>query len=379
MYTLGLVSDLLLDKCNQAQRIRMPGQGDVSQIPYLADDRVLVQGPAESNANFIVRLRKSLKTWKRAGSRKAVMGQLQAYLQGLQPGVVASLPGLTIVGGNLTYTTWDTLRTDSPLGAKPARSTHTPINWDWDGKLKPWRAWLILYMSLVPTGQAGSSAAITTSANGSLLGQNVGGVWVPQTSGTPVNHPWLTVNSLAGLNTGNVGQWLTMSGSAHPTNNGVFPITSVLGPTSCVIANPAGVAADAGPLSWSIGAYPFLGPSLPWGAPSIPTIGNGTWGLSGGLQTQQIIISIRQILSRWKSAGTYYPYIMIAFDGGTGAAGSAFSPNSTEGAGNPDGTFGSHGKNVAGVWVPARLVSSVFDCYCDGTGTYNQCSVHNVS
>ena len=85
------MSDLLLEKAYQSTTIRIPGAGDASQIPYLADDRVLVQGPAEPDAGFIRRLQNAFPTWRKAGSRPSAMGQLQDYLQGLQPGVAAAL------------------------------------------------------------------------------------------------------------------------------------------------------------------------------------------------------------------------------------------------------------------------------------------------
>ena len=55
LFSLGTIDDLILDKMTQAVTIRIPGKGDVSQIPYLADDRSLEQGPAETNASFIQR------------------------------------------------------------------------------------------------------------------------------------------------------------------------------------------------------------------------------------------------------------------------------------------------------------------------------------
>src|SRR6185312_4098640 len=270
--------------------------------------------------------------------------------------------------------------------------------------------WLVLPMTLVPVpGLAGSAAGTSTAAPSACLkspGQNVGGVWVPATSGTPVNAPWLTVTGLSGLTANQVQQWLTLSGSSHAENVGTFQIVEVLSASSCVIANPGGVASDAGPLAWTVGAYPFIGPGPAWGAPgyifgqgelqappvdigrniggvwrpsgvvgptSQPTL---SWGLTCG---SAVIASIRGIVKLWKSAGTYYPIFVVAFDCGDGTAGSAYSPNSSEGSGNPDGTFGSHGKNVGGVWVPTRRITSAWDCYCQGTGTAQNCSVENIT
>jgi hypothetical protein len=376
MYTIGLMSDFLLEKANQAAKIGMPGEGDVSQIPYLANDRQLVQGPAESNASFIQRLRTCFAAWKKAGSRVAVLAQLQAYAQNLQPGVSGVLPQMAIVGDSGTVSQWDTLYQDTPLGSVPSKQIVSPANFNWDGVVKPWRAWLILYMATVATGLSGTGADVMFRAAGSLPGgQNIGGVWVPATSGTPVNYPWYRLTGLSGLTTNNVGQWLQCSGFANAGNNGLFPIVAVVNSGECTIANTAGVLGDTGG-TWSVVEYPWIGPAMPYGAPNSPAYGSGTYGVD---VSSEVIVSIRQIVQRWKSGATWYVHIVVAFDGSTGVAGSAFSPNSAQGSGNPDGSFGPHGKNVGGVYVPTRLISSPYDAWCDGTGTYSKCSVQNVT
>lgn len=410
MYTLQLCTDVLLEKMDQAIQIRLPGQGDPSQLPFLAHDRQLVQGPAEPDASFVLRLQQSNQTWGLAGSARAVLLNLQAYVQGLQPGVASSLPLLTIVrsGGPLAAS-WHQLYQGDQLGAPPTIASVPAGGFDWDGKAEPWRAWLILPMALVSTAQSGASGQTSTAATSACYtspGQNVSGVWVPATSGTPVNSPWVTLVDLALITGANLGQWITISGSSHAANNGTFPIVQVLSGTSVVIANPAGVASDTGPLTWSIGEYPWIGPGMPYGSPGVvygqgetaaPPIDTGsnsagTWGPTPGLAggstptvswgltaSSQTLVSLRQIVKTWKSAATYYQHIIVAFDAGSGAAGSAYSPNSTEGAGNPGGAFGDIGHNVNGAWVPTRLITSAFDCYCQGTGTYQSCSVENVT
>lgn len=396
LYTLQLCSDLLIDKMNQAGKIGIPGIGDPSQIPYLANDRVLLQGPSESNANFIARLRNAFAAWKKAGSRVSILSQLQAYLQNLQPGVAAVLPEMVIVGGNSTSTTWSQVFLNTPLGGQPALTT-VPVNFNWDGHYLPWRSWLVLFMAQVPTGLSGSSGATSTAfGTNAGTGANVNGVWTPNVT-SPINTPFVTLTGLSGLTSAQLGQWITISGSSNAGNNGVFQIGGVASSTSCVIANPNNVTGDAGPLTWSIGSYPFIAPGNIWDFPgskfgsgelTAPPLDTGSlvggiwqpttaatpsssptisWGLSCSAQTIQ---SIRTILQRWKSAGAYYPDIVIAFDGGTGAAGSSYSPISSEGSGNPDGTFGGRGKTVAGVWQPNRQTGSPYNAYCQGTGSW---------
>jgi hypothetical protein len=101
-----------------------------------------------------------------------------------------------------------------------------------------------------------------------------------------------------------------------------------------------------------------------------------TWGVNC---SPLVIQSIRQIVQRWKAASTYYPNIIISFGGGDATAGSEFSPNSAQGAGNPDGTWGGAGKNVNGVWVPARTTVNPFTAFCDGTGSRISCYEVNVT
>jgi len=426
MYTLELCRDLLCEKAYQAMTIRLPGVGDYSNLPYLAFDRNLVQGLAESNAAFAGRLQGAGAAWGESGAAAAVIEQLQAYLQNLQPGVPATYPMITIVGNNAGYSTWNQVYQGTPIGAPPTLSNISPPNFDWDGLSRPWRNWLVLPMALVAVpGLSGSSAATSTAAPSECfaspgqMGTGVyAGVWVPATSGTPVNSPWLTLTGLSGLTQDQVGQWITLTGSTNPGNVGCFQIVQVLSASSCVIANPEGVPSDAGPLTWEVRAYPLLAPGPAWGSPgfifgqgelSAPPVDTGSniggvwqpspggasvssprfaWGLTSASSlapAYNIIESIRGIAKTWKSAGTYYRYIVIAFDCGAGAPGSAYSPSSAPGSGNPDGTFGPHGKIVGGVWVPTRTIPGnpltpyLWDAYCQGTGNFNNCSIENIT
>jgi hypothetical protein len=411
-YTIGLQVDLLLEKAYQAQTIRIPGAGDVSQIPYLCQDRNLVRGPAESTQSIITRLQQAFQVAKLAGSRIAVLRELQAYLQNLQPGVSGALPTMTIVAGNANLTTWSTQYIGDAIGAPPVLYTSPTNNWNWDGKYQPWRSWLILYMSSLPTGQAsgaGQFATATAPAAAGVLGQSINGVWSPGTSGPAQNPGSVLLTNMTGANlaTRNVGQWLTTTSGAHGFSNQTGQILELVSPTSCYVSNPAAPGSSTDMVSWSIAYYPYIAPGPVWGTPGY-TFGQGesnasavpvdlgssvggvwqpttsvfgnsptlSWGLSC---SAAVIQSLRSLVQAWKSATTYYPQIIIAFDGGTGAPGSAFSPYSSQGNGNPNGTFGSVGESVGGVWVPSRLVSSPLDCYCAGTGIYQNCSVENVT
>jgi hypothetical protein len=441
MYTLELARDLLEEKAFQAVMIRFPGQGDPSQLPYLSYDRQMVQGLAETAAEFATRLRSAFQTWNLAGSRVAVLGQIQAYLQGLAPGTPSTAPWLTIVTATgsapFNLAVWDQLLYGDAIGATPRKTKVSFSNFAWDHKQAPWRTWLILPQTLV-VSSSGTGASTTAVQGGSLANPGAIGaataksgvyypnVWIPApvAVGGYANAPWLTVTGLSG--TLAPGMYLVLSGSSHAGNNGTFQIVTVVNSTTVVVANPNGIAPDTS-LTWSVGQYPFLSPAPVWGAPGW-TLGQGVaniapldygsyegglWGpslpatstptLAWGLQlqstvlnptppTSEVVVSIRSLVKQWKSAGTYYESIIVAFDAGTGAAGSAYSALSAQGSGNPDGSFGGHGKIVSftsqdggapitypNAWGPNRLISSPFDCYCQGSGTFNNCSVTNVT
>jgi hypothetical protein len=412
-YTLGVCSDVLLEKAFQAVTIRIPGLGDPSQLPYLSSDRLLVQGPGETDAEFVLRLQNCFAAHKKRGSRLSILGQLQAYAANLQPGVAAGLPLMGIVGSVvgssiLGVATWDVLYNGQEQGAAPYHSTVIGGGggpWDWDGLFQVWRSWLILYMHLAPTALSGAAAETSAAfGNAGDTGHTVSGVWVPN-AGVTLNTPFMNMTGLSGLSAANIGMWLTVSGSSHAGNNGTFPIVSVASATTCAIANPAGVASDSGPLTWLISYYPWIGPGPVWGAPGY-TFGQGasplppedtgelvngvwqpatdsapygtsySWGLSVPAQT---IAAMREIVQTWKAGQVYYPNIIVAFDGSTGAVGSAYSPLSGVGSGNPDGTFGPVGQNPSSVWVPTRQVSSPYDCFCNGTGTRRYCTVEDIT
>lgn len=363
---LGSASDTLLDKLEQAMYARMPGLAKTdTAIPYQAEDRLLAQGPSETNSQFILRLQRAFETWQHAGSRAAILEQLKAYRTALDPGVVVTDPSMLIVGGGANYTSWDVSEFGEDPKTAPARRRVAPPNWDWDGVVKPWRSWLVLFMRSVAAGISGSAASVTT-----VGGSGVSGV----TSG------FATLTGLTGMSSALIGSWIRISGAASSGNNGFFQIVLCPSSSSAMIANTnPGVAPDAnnGAIVWSVESYPFFRPTQPYGAPTF-VWGSGFWGVEwAGHDTVATIASIRAILQRWKSARTYYPYILVSFNGRDGTAGSQFSPLSG-GADNPHANFGDYGSNSSGVWIP-RAPGYPLTAFLDGTGKYVQCNVQNVT
>jgi hypothetical protein len=411
MYTLELMRDLLMEKANAAVLIRFPGLGDASQIPYLAHDRQLVQGPNEGNNAFVGRLQNAFTTWAVAGSAYAVLSQLQAYAQGFQPGIPSTSAVFRIVSNARArdatdsdgINSWYTVLAGDPIGQPATLAQVSPHNFNWDGADDTWRAWLVSYQYAVATGQSGSAAAYTSASGGSFTtpGQNVSGVWVPRVSGTPVNAPFILLSGLSGLTDANVGDVITVGGSAHRDNNGTFQIVSVVTATTCLIVNLSATVPDAGPLTWSIARYGWIPPGVllsggtVWGggeasAPPLDTGSNvrGNWGpttlpgigqvpsYSWGLRVSSLEIdTVRGLLKTWKGGNTYYPQIIVCYDGPSGV----YNPLSSFPY-NPDGHFGSFGVNDnGGNWVPNRKTVSSWDAYCQGTGVANACGVENIT
>lgn len=146
MYTLGLSLDVLLEKHNQAMRAHMPTLCDPTCLAQIGLDRVLSQGPREGNASFRLRLQTAFETWQRAGTRRAVMGQVVTYVNG-DASFTTHIPQCVIVSSSAsnTYSRWSTYYTDSVRTSPPVDRINAPGNWNWDGDYIWWRCWLILF------------------------------------------------------------------------------------------------------------------------------------------------------------------------------------------------------------------------------------------
>lgn len=366
MYTLGLMFDLLLEKMNQSMKARMPTLCDPSCLPFIGLDRVMPQGPGESNASYAVRLQRAFQTWQHAGSRGAVMGQVSVYLDAYaayQTELAGQLPVITIVGDSGTgVTTWDTYyNTSDPTTEPPAHARIDSGNWNWDGAYQFWRAWLVMFWALSPIGLSGAVARVASLSDGF---QTIAGLSsIPSTLDTTY--------------------YVTISGAATSGNNGTFQIVEWLSGSSVIIANPSGGSTDAnnGSLVWSLANYPTVAPAPVIGAPGV-TIGSNS-NIAIGLQIEAPITntvqasayftSLQPVVRLWKSASTFYPGFIHSFGGGDQTTGYEFSPNSSSGAGNPDGTWGTGLKVVAGETVASQVTNvpmGRFSVVCDGTAVY---------
>lgn len=257
MYLLGLHSDGLIDKMNQAMRARIPGLGTPSALGYIGLDRVIQQGPVETNDSFASRLTKAYDAWHYAGNRRATMQQAYIYMQQFITAQAGQIPVIVTVNSDGTNAVWDTFYSSSDINLPPSHQRVTTTNWDWDGLGRWWWAWLIFFL---------------TNTSDLQVGRN-----------------------------------------------------------------------------WGDGT---------WGD------GDGSWGLN---QAPEVFSPLRSLIRLWKSQVTFYPFFILSWTPGVGGVGDLFSPNSIEGTGNPDGTWGRWSKVVDGIRVKARDETCR---YIDGTGVY---------
>jgi hypothetical protein len=323
MYVFGIMPDLLLEKMDQAMRAHMPGLGTPTANPYLASDRQLVQGPSETSTQFSGRLQKAFATWKTAGSALSWMRQWLAYLTPLTPALFS-------VKNNGA---WDLYYAGANTQLPP---THVPPqgNWDWDGvTYNWWRFWAILFSGCSVAGGHISAAtnaspiAITTSSAHGLL---TGG--------------YVTITGCHGNLAAN-GYWqITKTGSTTFTLNGSSGSGSYTGTNGIVYLVPATAVCAPAPFAWGSAG-------IKWGQQP-----QASWGFN---QPPSAFTTPLALIRQWKAAQAWCVWRIYSFDP------TLFSPWSPSGGGiNPDGTFGSWGTNVDGVWVPSRFRSSR---YADGS------------
>jgi hypothetical protein len=368
MYVLGLGLDCLLEKLNQAARAHMPTLAPASALPYIGLDRVMPQGPGETNAAYAMRLQGAFDAWARAGGAPSLLAQVAAYLTGQTGPITNSLPLCALVGGYKAEK-WSWLVNGNAL---PSVYNAPTQNWIWDGTEAsyPWREWLIIYVSSSPLGIAGSTANITTSiGNFTTI---TGLTKVPST---------ITSTSQPG--------YITLSGAASSGNNGSFQITQWLSSTSIVAAMPKGVASDAnnGAITWSISNFTGLQP-LPvfgfsgatWGNNTNKAMGVQVQGAPNSFNTSSYVTGLRSLVARWKNSSSWVMNVILRFSVGADLSpGTEFSPWSSAGSGNPNGGWGQPGKTVANVVVPSRLTGAqfgTFDAYCTGTASVNGAPVN---
>lgn len=147
MYGFGVVLDAVAEWAGQGVRARFPGLGPADALPLIGADRQIVRGFAESDASYAARLVRWLDDWRIAGSAPSVLGQLRGYF-------LASRPRMRTIddSGN-----WVTLASDDTL------SWVRGAGWNWDGLMRWWRFWAVIYPSNGPWQTEGTWSDGTTS------------------------------------------------------------------------------------------------------------------------------------------------------------------------------------------------------------------------
>lgn len=356
LYAIGLASDVLLEKMDEAMKAHLPTYADPSALPAIGADRVMAQGVSELATSFAQRLKRAFDAWQRAGSSLAVLDQTVPYL-GQPTQSTSMLPTGVIVGTNGTTTTWQTLYANASTGAPPTLYSAQSVNWNWDGTYPWWRKWLVLFFYQV-AGASGSAASIGLGSDN-----------------------FFTVTGLSGLTPGATpnGLYLTLSNTSSAANNGAFQVTQILSTSSCIVAIPSGVQSDAnnGSIVWSLGQYPSTAPAPVWGSPQASwNTATMSWGLN---VTSTQVTALRNILALWKDAEAYYQNIVFAFPDliPSYLDVDLYSPYGTQDNVNPGGTWATWATTSGGVSQASRiaasgyvLIQNTFDCFADGTGQY---------
>ena len=171
LYNIGLAYDALLEKLNQAEQARLPTVCTPSALPLIGNDRLLTQGPEETDAEFRLRLQAAFQAWQLAGERIAVMRIVGSYMGGLLQ-TLDTNPVMAVVGGYHARQ-WSTYYVEDAANSfvnPPAlvRETSTNFSWDGLGGIRWWRNWLIFYYHKVNSGITGTAASIGSPTTNSI-------------------------------------------------------------------------------------------------------------------------------------------------------------------------------------------------------------------
>ena len=329
LYVCGLGMDALLEKLNEGIRMRMPGYGDVSGLPYIGADRLITQGLSETAAAYVLRLKAWLDDWQRAGSAPSVLQQLFGY-------VSPAAPMMRTVSNS---SVWDTyIEGSTPQTQTPAHYLASPANFNWDnngdahqpGQIPWWRWWLVMF-------------AGTTVAGG------------PITAATNASPIAISTTRSHGLSTG--AQVFVQGVNGNLAANGQWTVT-VTGGNSYTLNGSAGNGAyTSGGIGYAIGPNNWVLPEGSWDD-------GGTWDDGGAWDVNVspgYVAGIRSLVGLWKAAHSWCRWIVIVWDA------TLFDPNQpADGVHNPNGGF-AHWSTVSnGQYVPARFDGA---SYADGIAT----------
>lgn len=158
LYSFGLGLDMLIEKLFQGMKMHIPTKADATALPFIGADRLIGQGPSESNANYATRLKYAFDDWRVAGNARSIVQQLRGYLSPFSPTIrvvdrIRYDGFLNKVGGD-----WYTYTPDmDPQKVPPSVTQKVDVNLDDLGgmysSLAPrdpvgtqwWNFWVIIY------------------------------------------------------------------------------------------------------------------------------------------------------------------------------------------------------------------------------------------
>ena len=289
MYSMGIVYDGLTDAAGYAVRARFPSLAPTDAYPWIAQDRQIFQGANEPNASFVARSIQWLDLWRHAGSSTGVLLAILAQVSPAQPEVF----------------------TVSTTGVDPRFATVPYSSWDTYQK----------GISPFPPGQTNPTPPdhyLTAPAN-----------WKWDSVSLPNYATWMYWR-----------KWVVIVS----TTNSPWVIPFLVWASGGSL-NPA-IVADA-----VYGTkYENQSPASP--GTNVPNWGDGVscWGWAGtAAQASALTLAVKT----WKSAGCWYPWIIVSYSAALFDQSLAFgSPNL------PDGKWGYAGKIVADTTYGTKYVSA---------------------
>jgi hypothetical protein len=150
-YSMSVLYRALADAAAYGVLFRFPDRAPADAFVWLASDRQIVQGFAESQVSYVGRLKQWLDTWGFAGTPTGMLLEMLGYC-------LPVLPKVLTVDNRGQW--WTYAASSTPLGAPPASMPTPPIqtapvspsNWQWDSVAWPpayaalWsRMWVVLF------------------------------------------------------------------------------------------------------------------------------------------------------------------------------------------------------------------------------------------
>lgn len=150
LYSLSAVIDTCLEKIDQAVHSWMPTRTKTpTSLPYIGQDRRILQGPSESNTAYGIRLQRAFDSWRFAGMPRGKLEQLLGYVSPATPRML-QVSTTTEPVSNTPAAEWYYYAAGADPDDPPTHLYAFPNNWDWDSLSDPayagrwWRIWPIL-------------------------------------------------------------------------------------------------------------------------------------------------------------------------------------------------------------------------------------------